>query len=231
MMKTMKKLLTVLLTLTLLVATMTIASADGEGTAYISFASSDWAVQYWFDGNDYAPVVANNKAVTGPGQYTVSLDLSGVDGGGANGIAFFDVEIAGGESLYPDNFMRIDSVKINGQSVAVGTTYTTSDNDIDTRVNLYNEWVGAVKEGRTNGLDYSQVTAVPVAVSSYTTVTRIEVTFTLISASGDGGSTVMDGGSTQTTGTLPQTSGIPMIMMAISGVAISGFGLKLRKNK
>jgi hypothetical protein len=77
--------------------------------------------------------------------------------------------------------MRIDSVKINGAEVDVNAyTYTSSDNGVDTRVNLYNEWVNVVEEGRTlSAGDEANVTPTPIS-KEVGEVSSIEVTFTLM---------------------------------------------------
>ncbi len=155
------------------------AKAEGDTVAYLSFADSAWGdAQYWNDGNDYA-VKAKTADVTGDGTYTVSLDFSGTEAGKAADIAFLDVEIANGEAAYPDSFMTIDSVKINGKEVEVGATYTSSDDDIATRTNLYNEWVSSVDKGRTADGKSDDVTATPIDGKSFTDIETIEVTFTL----------------------------------------------------
>ena len=153
-----------------------------EGTpAYLTFADTAWGVQYWNDGNDYAPVVHNDATVTGYGQYTVSLDFTGVEGGVAPDMQFLDVEVAGGESYFPNSYMQIDEVKVNGEAVEVGTTYTSSDDDVATRTNLYNPWVESVDKGRTaEGVALTDATAVPVAGDTMTDISNIEVTFTLM---------------------------------------------------
>lgn len=153
--------------------------AEGT-TAYVAMADNDWAVQHWFDGNDYAPVVANFATVTGYGTYTTSLDFTGVEGGVCPDIAFMDVEIKDGELYFPFSYMQIDSVKINGEEVVLGNTYTSSDNKLDTRTNLYNSWVAEVEEGRTNGLELSEVTPIPVDGANITNIETVEVTFTLM---------------------------------------------------
>lgn len=150
----------------------------GASIAYLSIADNAWATQYWYDGNEYPNVVANNVEVNGYGQYTTSLDFTAA--GGLKDVVFFDVEVKNGEINYPYSYMQIDSVKINGEAVAVGKTVTSSDNKQDTRTNLYNTWVGAVSEGRTNGLDYADVTATPIDVAVLKDINTLEVTFTLI---------------------------------------------------
>jgi hypothetical protein len=165
------------------------AELPEEGTAaYLSYADSAWAVQYWYDGNDYSPVVANNATVTGYGEYTVSLDFTGVDGGVAPDVAFFDVEIAGGEQYFPNSYMEIKSVKVNGADVEVGKTYTSSDDGIATRTNLYNEWVSDVTEGRTADGDATDVTPTPVSKDAVVDVATLEVTFELKEGVAFGGS-------------------------------------------
>jgi hypothetical protein len=177
--RTMTALLTMVMVLSSMVAISVPAKAQEEGTAYISYASEDWAVQYWFDGKDYAPIVSNTQAVSGYGQYTVSLDLTGVEGGMGKGIAFLDVEIANGETLFPNSFMKIDELKINGDVVNLGKTYTSSDDAIATRTNLYNEWVAEVEKGRTIDGDIADLTAAPINKADFPEVKTIEITFTL----------------------------------------------------
>lgn len=187
MKKTMKKVFASVLALALAVSTFSLmklnASAEGETVAYLSFADNGWAVQYWYDGNDYSPVVATTAEVTGNGTYTVGLDFT--EAGGAPDIAFFDVEISNGEAAFPNSYMTIDSVKINGEEVALtGTPYTSSDDGVATRTNLYNAWVSdatTVDNARTADGSADGITPTPVD-GSITNINTIEVTFTL----GDG---------------------------------------------
>lgn len=191
MKKTMKKILASLFAAALVVTglslpanTMT-ANAEGETMAYLNFADSSWSVQFWNDGNDYSPVVSNMAEVTGYGTYTVSLDFSGVEGG-APDITFMDVEISNGEAAFPNSYMTIDSVKINGEEVALaGTPYTSSDDGVTTRTNLFNSWVSdatTVENARTADGSAAGITPCPVDNTLYTGITSVEVTFTL----GDG---------------------------------------------
>jgi len=159
--------------------------AEGT-TAYLSMADSAFAVQYWFDGKDYAPVVATNATVTGYGQYTCSLDFSGVDGGVCPDLGFMDVEIQGGEQYFPNSYMQIDSLKINGEDVTLGKTYTSSDDGKATRTNLFNTWVTEIKEGRTADGVLTDATATPVTGADYTKIKTVEVTFTIVAGDGSG---------------------------------------------
>lgn len=154
-----------------------------EARAYITFAAGDWGVDLWGDNifdpdNNPTDVIATTEVVDGYRQYTVGADFTKTEAGHANGIAFFDVEISNGEILYSNSYMQIDSVKINGESVALGKTYTSSDDGVDTRTNLYNEWVGDIEEGRTAD-GTGGVTATPINNDLYDEIETIEVTFTL----------------------------------------------------
>lgn len=199
MKKTMKKVFASVLALALAVSTFSLmkltASAEGETVAYLSFADNAWSVQYWNDGNDYSPIVATTAEVTGNGTYTVGLDFT--EAGGAADIAFFDVEISNGEAAFPNSYMTIDSVKINGEEIALtGTPYTCSDDGVATRTNLYNAWVSdatTVDNARTADGSADGITPTPVD-GTITNINTIEVTFTL----GDGVLCNAAGGETTT---------------------------------
>lgn len=120
---------------------------DRTAVAWIMYTSSDWGVQYSV-GDVYSPgsktegVVATDVEVTGEGTYTVSLDFTGVGGGYASGMQFSAVAIANGESLFPGYIMNITEILINGEPYKMkGRQYTSSDDGLCTRVNLYNAWV------------------------------------------------------------------------------------------
>ena len=157
-----------------------------EGTqSYITFSDSAWANQWWNDGNEYPTVTMNQATVTGEGEYTVSCEIKATEDAPAKGLLFFDVEIKDGEKYFPYGYMNIKSVKINGEEVALtGKTYTSSDDGVTTRTNLYNEWVNTEDKtfgGRTAD-GSSDVTPTPVDVSAYADkdITSIEVTYELI---------------------------------------------------
>lgn len=80
--------------------------------------------------------------VTGEGTYTVALDFTGTYQGFSDGTAFSAVAVMNGEVLFPGYVMDIQEVKINGEVYELAAKpYTSSDNKITTRVNLFNEWV------------------------------------------------------------------------------------------
>ena len=156
-----------------------------EGTpTYIQFADTAWANQTW-GGSDAETVACKNGTVTGEGEYTVSIEINPTAEAPSTGIAFMDVEILNGEKYFPYGVMNIKNVKINGEDVELtGLPYTSSDDGVTTRVNLYNEWVNtadATFGGRTQDGD-SNVTPVSVDASKYaeTEIKSVEVTYELI---------------------------------------------------
>ena len=157
---------------------------NGIDTAYIMFADSTWAAQYWLDGNDYAGVVATNATVTGAGDYTVGLDFTGTANGAASGVAFTALGIKNGETLFPGMMIKINDIRINGESVAFTKGYTSSDDGIETRMNLFNEWVPSVntEEPSVRSWDGSLegVTAQIVAKDAFAEVKTYEIDFSLI---------------------------------------------------
>ncbi|MDI9413011.1 MAG: hypothetical protein QM401_05500, partial [Bacillota bacterium] len=152
---------------------------DSNTVAYINIAADGWSVQIWPDNyfdaeNNPTDVIGTTQVVDGYGQYTAKVDFSKTENGFISEIGFLDIEISNGELAYPNSFMKIDSFKVNGEEVALGKTYTSSDDDIDTRVNLYNEWVsGEIKEGRTAD-GTGDVTAQPFNVDAFDQITSIE---------------------------------------------------------
>ncbi len=149
--------------------------------AYLAFADSSWgACQYW-GGTAENGVVATNAVILGAGQYTVGVDFTGTADGAAAGIAFTAPIIANGELVFPGCFINIDSIKVNGVEVEFTKNYTSSDDGISTRSNVYNTWVSELPEDarRADG-DLTDASAVIVSADAFASVETVEVTFTLI---------------------------------------------------
>ncbi|MDR0249034.1 MAG: glycoside hydrolase family 5 protein [Oscillospiraceae bacterium] len=162
----------------------TIITAD-EAFAWIMFSSGDWSVQYSV-GDQYRPeqiaagLVATDPEVTaGPGVYTVSLDFTGTAAGYADGIVFSAVGIINGEILFPGYVIDIKELLINGeQAVYSGEPYTTNDNAVTTRVNLYNEWVSDIPaSARTASGSLDGVTPTPLSDYTLAKIETLSVTF------------------------------------------------------
>lgn len=133
-------------------------AGDGKAIAWIMWDSQDWNIVYSV-GDTYDPdsktggIVAKDVEVTGEGTYTISLDFTGTDAGVSISTAFSAIGIANGEELFPGYVINIKEVLINGEPYKLhGRNYTSSDDGLCTRSNLYNEWVPAVPEdARTMG--------------------------------------------------------------------------------
>jgi endoglucanase len=160
---------------------------DDTAMAWIMFNSSDWTTIYSV-GDVYDPtsstagVAATDVEVTGEGTYTVSLDFTGIEGGYANSTVFCALAIANGETLYPGYCIEIDEITINGEPYTLkGTPYTTSDDGLCTRVNLYNGWVSQIPdEARTADGDLTDATPMLLDPEELGEIQQISVTFTYV---------------------------------------------------
>jgi endoglucanase len=160
---------------------------DDTAMAWIMFNSSDWSTIYSV-GDVYDPtsstagVAASDVEVTGEGTYTVSLDFTGIEGGYANSTVFCALAIANGETLYPGYCIEIDEITINGEPYTLkGAPYTTSDDGLCTRVNLYNGWVSQIPdEARTADGDLTDATPTLLDPEELGEIRQISVTFTYV---------------------------------------------------
>lgn len=141
-------------------------------------------------GDTYTPsscsegLVPTDVEITGAGEYTVALDFTGTEQGCSWGLTFSALGISNAEVLYPGAIADIKSIKINGEEVKLeANPYTSSDDELCTRVNLKNEWVNKLPDdartvsGSLDGCD-------PVILSndSVTQVKTIEITFDFVTA-------------------------------------------------
>lgn len=127
---------------------------DETAVAWIMWNDGGWALSYSV-GDTYTPdaisggMKVTDAVITGPGTYTVGIDFTGTAQGHSNSVAFAAIGIANGETLFPNYIIDIKEVLIDGEVYRLkGRAYTTSDNGVTTRVNLYNEWVTAVPVGQ-----------------------------------------------------------------------------------
>ena len=148
----------------------------GVDTAYIMYADSAWANQYWYDGNEY-PVTAKNAEINGFGDYTVGLEF----GAEAQGVAFAALGIVNGEKTYPGASLKINAIRVNGEEIAFEKGYTSSDNGVETRMNVYNEWVSELPAD-AHSFDGKTDDAKPIIVDKelFAAVKSIEIDFSLL---------------------------------------------------
>lgn len=115
---------------------------EGPAVAHLSINNSDWTA---FEA-EYV-----DAEITGDGTYTVSMNATE----GQSLAQFNALEVANGEYIMGTTcVLTVDSIKINGEEVLTGKSYTCSADGAgaNTRVNLYNEW-NAPDETATAGDD------------------------------------------------------------------------------
>lgn len=142
---------------------------DQTALAWIMWNDGSWALTHSV-GDTYNAdsisegLVATNAIITGEGKYTVGLDFTGTAQGYSASVAFAAIGISNGEALYPNYLVNIKEVRINGEIYRLkGRAYTTSDDGMCTRVNLYNEWVTSVpKTARLPGGNLAGATPTPI---------------------------------------------------------------------
>ena len=169
------------------------AFASEDGTAYIMFSDANWTTQWWDDGNAYDNVTAETVKITGDGQYTVKATCAAP----ASSFAFAAVGVANGEVAFGAEtlILTIDSVKIDGLEIQPsGTAYTSSDDAIVTRANLYNSWVSSLPDDARTANDASDMSATAYDLASIGEWTTMEVTFTV---SGLGGAAATEEATTE----------------------------------
>ena len=161
---------------------ISLPASDEMAIAWIMFNSADYTATYSV-GDTYDPtnmtkgINAENVQITGEGTYTVSLDFTEL--GGTRGTAFCALGISNGETFFPDYVYTIDSIKINDEEIElIADGYTTSDNGICSRVNIFNQWVNQVPESaRTVGGD--NLSATIVDINDKKLIKTLSVTFTV----------------------------------------------------
>ena len=127
---------------------------DDTAVAWLMWNDGAWALSYSV-GDTYTPdsisggMKVTDVEITGAGTYTVGIDFTGTTQGYSASVAFAAIGIANGEVLYPGYIIDIKEVLINGEVYRLkGRAYTTSDNGVTTRTNLYNEWITSIPVGQ-----------------------------------------------------------------------------------
>ncbi|MBR2660780.1 MAG: hypothetical protein IKE15_05185 [Clostridia bacterium] len=147
-------------------------------SAYIMYANADWSVSNWGYTSTDAVKVAP-ATLLGEGSYTTSLEFAEP----AEGLAFTALGIKNGEQVLPGWIIRIDSIRLNDseENILKGIPYTSSDDEKETRSNIYNEWVTDLpKDARTESGNLDNASPVVVDKALFTGVKKMTVDFTLI---------------------------------------------------
>lgn len=126
---------------------------DNTTMAWIMWNSGDYGCTFSV-GDTYNPDSMTEGlkdtvvVMEGEGTYTVGLDFTGTANGYSAGIAFGALAVTNGEVVHPGWILDIREIRINGEAYTLAARpYTTADNGITTRVNLFNEWVTKLPDG------------------------------------------------------------------------------------
>ena len=155
-------------------------SGSEEAIAWLMFNSLDYSVTYSV-GDIYDPsmttegVIAQVAKVESAGTYTIGLDFTGTSAGYADSTVFAAIGITNGELLFPNHIINIKELVINGEPYKLkGVAYTTSDDEICTRLNLYNGWVSNIDLTKARFVNQSMSNFLSAAVLDPNDLDKIE---------------------------------------------------------
>ena len=148
-----------------------------EAIAFLMFSDGSYTNQYLAPTDDVT-FTATNAMVTGPGTYTLGLSFSEP----AEGLSFLAVVLPNGETLLPDAIYEITEVKVDGAAIALGKTYTYSNDGMITRSNIYNEWIAEIPADARMAGDTADYTSTAVSTDDFASYQTVEVTFNVITA-------------------------------------------------
>ena len=153
------------------------AKEENVPIAMLLYENADHTVRAY--GQDFTDgVTASVKDVQGEGEYTVGLTFDKP----AEGLYFMTLCIENGEVRNPGWVIDVKEVKVNGEPIQLGESYTASDDGLRTRVNLFNKWVTELPEdARALSEDISSASAVPVNPEDFSAVETVEITFDYLS--------------------------------------------------
>lgn len=146
-------------------------------SAYLMYANADWSAQNWGYASTDA-VTVKTAPITGPGSYEVGLEFAEP----AEGLAFTAVGVKNGEKVLPGYILQVRSVSINdGENILTGISYTNSDDGLETRANIYNEWVTDLPaDARTESGNLENCKPIVVDPAQFTGVKKVVVAFEVI---------------------------------------------------
>lgn len=129
-----------------------------SGDAYLAIVDGRWWIQYWGKDEEDGLMLAygaENASITGDGDYTVriSTDTKGfrykatgsVSGSYTpSGCSFAAIIVKDGTTKFPNMSIEVTSIKVNGKEIPMtAKNYTSSDDGVEMRANIYNEWVSS----------------------------------------------------------------------------------------
>ena len=176
-------------------------SEPGDGDAFLYINDGQFYVG--FDGKPTSILAygAECPAITGDGDYTVSVDVStkgaqfeiGGDPAGdyqCGGLSFAAVIVKGGTTLYPDMCIEIKEIRVDGKAITpTAKNYTSSDDGKEMRANIYNQWVNNfpddahTADGAVTG-EFGEYSSQIVNLDDFATWSKVEVDFTVTGTNG-----------------------------------------------
>lgn len=183
-----------------------VSAASGE--AYIAIVDGDWNIQYWGKNDDQNTSMLSYDAgvakITGNGDYTVSVttdtpgfrfDTTGDENNSSvvpTGLMFMAVMIKDGETVFPNAVITVNEIRVDGKAIDMSAkAYTSSDDGIETRANIYNQWLsspskdarskdGALYDADGKATDFcDDYAATVVSADDFKTWNNVEVDFTI----------------------------------------------------
>lgn len=201
------------------------------GQAYLAIVDGQWWIQYWGSSTKDGYMLSYDAGIAdikGDGTYTVSVnadtngfryDATGDINGEytPGGLNFLAVMIPEGENMYPGAVITVDKITVDGNEVEMkGKNYTSSDDGVETRTNLYNAYISAPSQDARcvdgnlydadgNALDIcADYTPNVVDPADFAAWTKVEVTFTI---SGIDGAAPAEGGESAAEGEASEAEG------------------------
>ncbi|MBR0485802.1 MAG: hypothetical protein IJJ69_13675 [Oscillospiraceae bacterium] len=158
-------------------------------SAYLDFVDGGWWIKH--ENGDEDNLTGTFAEITGDGTYTVSVSKDSsklADDVTTGGVQFAAIMIPDGETVFPDMVITVDSIKADDTEIPMtAKNYTSSDDEVVTRTNLYNQWVNKIPddarstEGKLSELEdtsaYSYKVINPEDISDWDTLT-VEFTVT-----------------------------------------------------
>ena len=174
----------------------------GSGDAILYIGDDEWYVQYSGSKDDLLTYDAGIAHIDGDGDYAVSVnvgtkgaqfDITGDPDSDykCSGIDFAAVKVIDGTKLFPDMSIEIREIRVDGKPIEMtAKNYTSSDDGIEMRANIYNHVISNFPEDAHNAEgaitgefgEYSPMIINPDDFASWTTV---EVDFT-VTGTGNG---------------------------------------------
>lgn len=180
-------------------------AAAESGDAFLMITDSAWYAQFFGNSEkkneDLLCWGAQTAHISGNGDYTVSVNagsrgtqktITGDPNGSyqCSGLGFAAVKVEDGTKLFPNMSIEIKEIRVDGSPIALSAkNYTSSDDNVEMRANIYNDFVSRFPEdahnagGQLTG-EFGEYSSKIVDPASFEKWQKVEVDFT-VSGIGD----------------------------------------------